>query len=168
MKRAEDNAVDGARSTDIVDRPAGQLCFRSLQLDDDTGRRVPLEHGTQAGDADPLAAERIAGHGRRRVGSEAVPRVDARELIRAACSDRPLRVRRALERVIVMNDDDTVARQMDVELDTVSAERQSMIERDHRVLRPKRRAATVGKDERPGQPGLRKLDQGPHLSRAPL
>ncbi len=129
---------------------------------------MPLEHGAQAGHADLLATERMRGRGRVRVGCEAVPGIDARELIRASRGDRPVRVRRALERVVVMNDDDAVARQMNVELDTVGAERQPMVERRHRILRPQRRAATMGEDERPGQPGLRKLGQGPHLSRAPL
>ena len=128
--------------------------------------RMPLEHGAQAGDADLLAAKRIRGRRGFRVGCEAVAGIDARELIRGARGDRSVRVRRALERVVVVHDDDAVAREVDVELETVGAERQSVIERHHRVLGPERRAAAVGEDERPGQPGRRKLGQGPHLSRA--
>ena len=51
----------------------------------------------------------------------------------------------------MMHDDDAVAGQMDVELETIGAERQAVIERRDRVLRPERRAATMGKDERPGR-----------------
>ena len=38
---------------------------------------------------------------------------------------------------------------MDVELETIGAERQPVIERRDRVLLAERRAATMGKDERP-------------------
>ena len=58
-------------------------------------------------------------------------------------------VRRALQRRVVMHDDDAVARQVHVELEAVGAERQAVVERRDRVLRPQRGAAAMREDERP-------------------
>ena len=61
--------------------------------------------------------------------------------------------------------DDAVAREVNVELDAVGAERQSVVERRHRVLGPQPGTTAMGEDERPARAALRKLGQGPHLSR---
>ena len=53
----------------------------------------------------------------------------------------------------MMHDDDAVAGQMDVELETIGAERQAVIERRDRLLRPERRAATMGKTSGRDDPG---------------
>ena len=53
----------------------------------------------------------------------------------------------------------------DVKLDAVRTKRESVFERGQGVLGPQRRATTVGKDERTGCASIRKLGQGPHLSR---
>jgi hypothetical protein len=45
---------------------------------------------------------------------------------------------RSIERRIVMNDDHTVAREMDVELEPVRSQRKSVIERRDGVLGPQR------------------------------
>ena len=47
-----------------------------------------------------------------------------------------------------MDDHDAVAGEMDVELETVGAEGQAVIEGRERVLGPQRRAAAMGVDER--------------------
>jgi hypothetical protein len=82
-----------------------------------------------------------------REGAEPIPGVGRRQLRRSLQTNRALSVRRALERRIVVNDDDAVAGEMDVELETVGAEGEPVIERGQRVLRPQRRAAAMGVDQ---------------------
>ena len=67
---------------------------------------------------------------------EPVPGVDAGELFRRSLRDRSSRVRRPLEGRVVVDDDDAVAREVDVELEPIGAERQAVIERDDGVFGP--------------------------------
>ena len=170
MEGAEHDALDRARGTNVVNRPARELRLRRLQLDDEAAPRDSRSSTVaEAGDADARGHEtdtRVRQPADRAVNR--VAGIDARELVRGARGERSARVGRPIERVVVMHDDHAVARQVDVELQTIGAERQPMVERHHRVLRPQRRAAAMGEDERPGQPGLRKLGQGSHLSRASM
>jgi len=53
---------------------------------------------------------------------------------------------------------DAVAREVDVEFETVGAERQPVIERRQRVFRPERGAATMRIDERAGEERLGQRD----------
>jgi hypothetical protein len=69
---------------------------------------------------------------------EPVRRIDTRELIRRQRCDRSRRIRRPLECRVVMNDHNPVARQPDVELETIGPERETVIERRNRILGPKR------------------------------
>jgi hypothetical protein len=50
-----------------------------------------------------------------------------------------------------MHDDDAVAREMDIQLEPVRAERQPVLERGDGVLRPQCGASAVGVDERTGK-----------------
>ena len=50
-----------------------------------------------------------------------------------------------------MDDDDPVAREVDVELEAVGAEREPVLEGRERVLGPQSRSAAMGVDERAGQ-----------------
>ncbi len=70
---------------------------------------MTLEHRAQTWDANLLSAKRIHRRGSFRVGCEAVAGINRRELIGGARGDRSLRVRRAIERVVVVYDDDPVA-----------------------------------------------------------
>jgi len=72
----------------------------------------------------------------------------APKLVGGAIGDRTAQGRGAVERPIVMNDDDAVARQVNVELDSVGSERQAVVERFHRVFRRKRAAAAVREHQR--------------------
>ena len=48
----------------------------------------------------------------------------------------------------MVNDDNAIARQMDVEFETVGAEREAVVERGNRVLGRERGAAAMRKDKR--------------------
>ena len=78
---------------------------------------------------------------------EVVSRIQPAQLIGGQRGERPSTVGRALQCRIVVHDDDAVAREVDVELDAVGAEREPVIERQQRVLRPKFRTATVRVDK---------------------
>ncbi len=67
-----------------------------------------------------------------------------------------------------MDDHDAVAREVDVELEAIGAERQAVIEGLDRVLRPERGAAAMREGKGPVRPDLRKLRQRRHLSRPPI
>ena len=75
-------------------------------------------------------------------------RIDTRELIRRQRCDRSRRIRRPLECRVVMNDHNPVARQPDVELETIGPERETVIERRNRILGPKRRPTAVRVNKR--------------------
>ena len=67
-----------------------------------------------------------------------------------------------------MNDDNAVAREVDVELEAIGAERETVVEGLDRVLRPERGAAAMREGEGPVRPDLRKLGQRRNLSRPAL
>ena len=76
-----------------------------------------------------------------------------------ARSDRAIGPRSVVvrfERPIVMHDDDAVAREADVELEAVGAERQAVVERGDRVLRRERAAAAMREHQGPrrGEEGM--------------
>ena len=77
--------------------------------------------------------------------------IDTRQLGRVTGVDAAPGVCRAIERRVVMDDDDAVARQVHVELEAVGAERQAVVERRDRVLGRQRAAAAMREDERPGR-----------------
>ena len=105
---------------------------RGLELEDQR-HWIPRQHLPQGRHAPaladrerrPLSAQTGSRHRPRQVGGRPRP-------------DRPGRVRRPIERVIVVHDDDAVAREVDIELETVGAEGQPVIERRQRVFRPER------------------------------
>ena len=61
--------------------------------------------------------------------------------------DQAAAARRPLERVVVMDDDHAVARQVDVELEPLRATGDAVIERLEGVLRPERRTPPMGVDD---------------------
>ena len=65
--------------------------------------------------------------------------------------ERARAIRRPLQRVVVMDDDNPVAREVHVELEAVGAEREPVLEGRERVLGPQSRSAAMGVDERAGQ-----------------
>ena len=75
-------------------------------------------------------------------------RVDVPELLCAARRKAPTPVCRPLERRIVMDNDDPVARKSHIEFQAVGTERQTVVERGNRILRAKSRSAPVRIDER--------------------
>ena len=93
VKRTEDDAIERARRADVVNRPVRQLRIRRLELDDDAGARVPLEHRAQPGNADLLSAEGIERRRGSRIGRESIAGIHLRELIRRAPRHRTVRAR---------------------------------------------------------------------------
>ena len=75
---------------------------------------------------------------------EVVGGIDTRELGRRQRGQRTAMIGRTIQGPVVMHHDHPVARQMYVELEPVGAERQAVLERRDRILRPQRRAATMG------------------------
>ncbi len=71
--------------------------------------------------------------------------IEPREVIRGQVRNRAAAIRGAIYRTIVVHDDHAVARQVDVELEPISAQRHPVVEGEQRVLGAKRRAAAVGK-----------------------
>ena len=69
--------------------------------------------------------------------------------------DRPAPVRRPLQRRVVVDDDHAVARQVDVELEPVGAERQAVIEGREGVLGRERAPAAVREHQRARRSGQR-------------
>ena len=96
-----------------------------------------------------------------------IPGIRCRQLRRRLQTNRPLPVRRAFQGRIVVHDDDAVAGEMHVELETVGAEGEAVIEGREGVLRPQRRAAAMGVDEGTRQDRASQIsdssvkDQGP-------
>jgi len=75
--------------------------------------------------------------------------ISARELVGRSARDRPLEIGRAVERAIVMDDDDAIEREVDIELEAVGAMRQAGVECRKRVLGREQTAAAVREDEGP-------------------
>ena len=63
-----------------------------------------------------------------------MPRVETRQVVGRVIGDTAAAVRRALQRQIVMNHDNTVAGELNVEFEAVCAERETVIERFKRVF----------------------------------
>ena len=89
---------------------------------------------------------------------EVVPGVQRRELGSRPRRERAVSVGRPLQRGIVMHHDNAVARQVHIELDTVGAERETVIECKDCVLGAKRRPAAVREHLRSGQKRTIKLN----------
>jgi len=85
-----------------------------------------------------------------------ISRIHPRELCCGSAVDTSRGIRRAVERGIVTHDDNTVGRQVHVQLQPVGACCQPTLERGHRVLRAKRASAPVR--EHPGT--QRPLEEG--------
>ena len=79
---------------------------------------------------------------------KAVTGVGSTELIRGERRDMTAQVRGSLERLVMMNHGDPVARQPDIEFQSVRAERKAPIERDDGVFGRQRRSAAMREDER--------------------
>ena len=84
---------------------------------------MPLEHVTESRNADALSAKWILGLARLAVAIEPITRIDAGELIRRARCQRTCRISRSIEGIVMMHHHDAVAREMDIELDAIGAER---------------------------------------------
>ena len=121
---AEAHALDSARAPNGVDGRGRQLRAVDLHLHDDPGVAVSREHAFE----------------RRHVG--------ARQIVRRPLGDRTAQRCRAIERAIVMDDDDAVAGQMHVELETVGAERQAVVECGDGVFGRQRAAASMREHQR--------------------
>ena len=88
--------------------------------------------------------------------AEPVAGIDRREFVRGELHERSAPVGGAIEQRVMMNDDDAVTREVDVELESISAKREAVVEGGEGVLGPQRRAASMRKYERPlcsGQDG---------------
>ena len=109
---------------------------------------VSGKHVAKTRNAEPLPAPRKLGRALAG-GTEPVARVDRGEFVGRPLRERTARVGRAIEQRIVVDDDDAVAREVDVELEPVSAKREAIVERGQGVLGPERRAASMRVDERP-------------------
>ena len=138
------------RRADLVDCPLREDGIVDLQLDDERRRRVALQHLLQRRHAPPAretdTALRRRRGSRRRSPAKAARSESRHPAARAHRRSAPrsaAAVRGPIQRRVVVHDDDPVARQMDVELQPVGAERQPVIEGEERVLRPKRRPAAM-------------------------
>ena len=135
-ERAEADAIDRACAPDEVDGRGGELDVIHLQLDDDPHIAISAEDVRQ----------------RRHVR--------ARELGGRSFGDGPAERRRPVERAIVMDHHLAVARQVDIELDTVGAEPQSVVERLDRVLGRERAPAAMREHQ-----GTRRCEERMHGGR---
>jgi hypothetical protein len=80
--------------------------------------------------------------------AEPIRRIKLRELVSGQRRYPAASVGRPLERLVMMDDYDTVPRQVHVELEAVGAKRKAVIERGDGVFRPERRSTPVGVHER--------------------
>lgn len=76
-------------------------------------------------------------------------RVGPSELVGSPVGDGTGQIDRPAKHAIVVDDDDAVAREAGVELQTVGATRQPRVERGDCVFRRERAPAAVGEDQRP-------------------
>ena len=81
--------------------------------------------------------------------------VRARQFAGGSPRHRTLEICRPFQHAVVVNDDDAVAREMQVELEAVGAERQAVVERRQGVFRGERAPSTVREDE-----GRRRREKG--------
>jgi len=116
-----------------------------LHLDDQGHIPVTSEDVGEARHADSLAFEGMRAAGVDESGS----RIDPRELSRRSRAHWPASVRRALQCVIVVNDGNTVGREVHIELETVGAGGHPDVERRNRVLGTEGAATAMGKDTGP-------------------
>ena len=124
-ERAEADPLDRIGAADHVEGSRRQLGAIHLHLDDDP--RVAI-------------ARKDVGQ-RRNAGTP--------QLIRGAIRDRAAQRRRPIQGPIVMHDDHAVAREVDVELEAVGAEREAVVERGDRILRRQRAPAAMREHEGP-------------------
>ena len=110
---------------------------------EEPGGRVAAYDRSKLRNRNALPAERIARRRGLAVRGEPVPRVDTGELVGRERGNRPAGAGRTLEHVVVMHNDDAVARKVNVELEAVRSEGEAVIERRDRVFRPQRRAVSV-------------------------
>src|SRR5579862_7436585 len=103
------------------------------------------QHLYQSRDAQALAAEWKL----RAIASECVPRVEALDLIERSLVDETAAATASREVGIVRHHDHPVARRVDIGLEVARADIDGGLERRHRVLRMRPRAAAMGKDTRP-------------------
>jgi len=71
-----------------------------------------------------------------------------RQLIRRARGNRPAKRRRAIQRSIVVDNDAAVGRQVNIELEAISAEREAAVECGHRVFRRQFASAAMCENQR--------------------
>ena len=123
-ERSERDTVEGGGGTNRIDRPARKLGIVRLQLDDATRGGITAEHLVETRHATGQPAKRMR-RGlsrrsrrtiRRRRRTEMEPGIETRELVGCVRGDRTGAIGRPLQRRIVMDDDNAVAREADVEL----------------------------------------------------
>ena len=136
--RPEAHAIERVRLAHHIDRGVRELGAAHLQLDDDWNVAISVEHIRERRYAARSPPKRKAI-----VTSEEIPRVRPRELVRRTLDEGPREVGRPCKRAVVVHDDDAVAREVDVELKTVGAQREATVEGHQRVLGRKRTAPAM-------------------------
>ena len=142
-ERAEAHAIDRPGGAHDLHDGARELGAVDFQLDDDASVAVAREHIGERRHADTLPGEwgRVAA-------AKTAPGVCPRQLVGRALHDRAREIRGAVERRIVMDHDDGVAREMDVQLEAVGAEREAVVEGRTCVLGRERAPAAVREHQR--------------------
>jgi hypothetical protein len=161
IERSDADPVDRGRFLDRRADGAGQLRLAALHLDDDP-RAVFRQHRIERRHANALAAKRV-----RAVAGEVIAGVDARQLAGGERIDRTLPIGGAVERAIVDDDGDAVARQLDVDLEAVGAERKTVVERRHGIFRGQQRAAAMRKHQRSVGSKYRRTRHEPQITPGP-
>jgi len=137
-ERSKTDPVDRPSATDHVYRRGRERRIVHLQFDDDWHVRVPRQHVGEHRHADPQSAKR-----KRVAALEVIAGIRTRQLVGSELGGRPAKIRRPLERTVVVNDDDPVAREADVELEAVGAQPEPLVERRERVLWSERAASPM-------------------------
>ena len=133
-------------SHDIHDSPR-QIRVVHLELDDDRHVTISGENGGQRRHPNALASKRRVGVFR--AATEMITGVGPRKLVGGPVRDRAGEVRRPLQCPVVVDDDDAIAREVNVELQTLGAERQAAVEGRDRILRREHAPASMREHLRP-------------------
>jgi len=117
----------------------GEAGTAALQLDDQLRMGIATQDLAQRRDAKPAPAVRIPAV----PIDEVTARIELCELSGCELLDCTSPIRRPLQCRIVVDHDDAVARQVDVQLEAIRAERHAVIERRNGVLRAQRGPAAM-------------------------
>jgi len=151
LESAEADAIECAEPAHFGHGRVRERDVGALELDDDRQIRMARQHLGETRHADaPTPVWRAAR------GVEAMPCVDARELVSSAVRDGTGGVGGSIEIGVVQEHDLPIARQPHVELEAVDAQLGGAFEGHERVLGRERRTAPVRDDERaPRRPASR-------------